>query len=154
MDIGCYPIQIARYLFERDPETVSAIIERDPDFQTDRLTSGLMDFGSGHCVFTCSTQLTPYQRVQILGTQGRIEIEIPFNAPPDKPTRIWVNDVVEEFPTCDQYTIQAEVFGEAVMGSGEVPTPLENSLGNMKVIEAMFRSAKDGVSVVVSVSRN
>src|ERR1700693_6114478 len=113
MDIGCFPIQISRFLFGHEPVRVVGRLERDPEFATDRLSSAILEFPSGQCVFTCSTQLVPYQRVQIFGTQGRVEIEIPFNAPPDRPCRVLVDsgaDVfgsgikTEELPTCDQYT--------------------------------------------------
>lgn len=156
MDIGCYPIQISRFLFGAEPVSVMASVERDPDFQTDRLTSAILQFPSGHGVFTCSTQLVFYQRVQILGTKARIEVEIPFNAPPDCNTALLVDngqDVfgggigLEEFLPCDQYTLQADCFARAVRGEGEVPTPLEDSFGNMAVIEAVFESARTGRAV-------
>ncbi len=159
MDIGCYPIQISRFLFGREPESVSATIDRDPQMQTDRLSSVLLTFPSGQCAFTCSTQLVPYQKIQILGTKGRIEIEVPFNAPPDRKTRLFVDngaDVwggglrVEEFPICDQYTIQGDLFSQAIRGHGEVPTPLEDSIANMAVIEAVFESARTGRAVRVA----
>jgi len=152
MDIGCYPIQISRFLFEQEPVRVVGRLERDPEFHTDRLSSAILDFPAGQSVFTCSTQLAPYQRVQILGTKGRVEIEIPFNAPPDRPCRLFVDngaDVfgsgikTEEFAICDQYTIQGDAYSEAVRDGGEIPTPLEDSLGNMQVIEALFRSAQE-----------
>src|SRR3954447_971847 len=151
MDIGCYSVQISRFLFESEPIRCVGAVERDPEMGTDRLTSGLLEFRGGHSVFTCSTQLVPYQTVQILCTKGRIEVEIPFNAPPDRPCRIFIDDGrdlfgsgqrVEEFPVVDQYTIQGDLFSAAVMDGGEVPTPLEDSLRNMLVIEAMFASAK------------
>jgi predicted dehydrogenase len=144
MDIGCYPVQISRFLFEREPLRAVGAFERDPDMGVDRLTSGILDFGAGQSVFTCGTQMTPYQRVQILGAKGRIDVEIPFNAPPDKPTRIFVDEGAglrtEEFQVCDQYTLQGDMFSRAVRGLGEVPTPLEDSLANMKAIEALFAS--------------
>jgi len=152
MDIGCYPIQISRFLYGAEPLRVTGVLENDPEFGTDRLASAVLEFAAGHCVFTCSTQLVPYQRVQILGTKGRIEIEIPFNAPPDRPCRILVDsgaDVfgsgikAEEIPVCDQYTIQGDAFSRAIREGGEVPTPLEDSLGNMTVIEALFQAGKD-----------
>jgi len=152
MDIGCYPIQISRFIFEAEPLRVSAAIERDPDFAVDRLTSGLLDFDRGQCVFLCGTQVAPYQRVQILGTTGVIDIEIPFNAPPDRPCRLWIQDgtnrTEEQFDICDQYTIQADLFSSAVRGEGEVPTPLEDSMRNMAVIEALIRSAAERAQVV------
>jgi predicted dehydrogenase len=151
MDIGCYPIQISRFLFEDEPVRCVGAIERDPEFGTDRLTSGLLEFKTGHSVFSCSTQLVPYQTVQILCTKGRIEIEIPFNAPPDRPCRMFIDDGrdvfgsgrrTETMDTCDQYTIQGDLFAAAVLDGAEVPTPLEDSLGNMLVIEALFASGE------------
>jgi predicted dehydrogenase len=148
MDIGCYPIQVSRFVLGEEPVRVAALIERDPEFQTDRLTSALMEFPSTHCVFTCSTQMVPYQRVLILGTSGRIEIEIPFNAPPDRPTRIYADPGGwEEFSVCDQYTIQADLFSRAIRGEGEIPTPLQDSIRNMAVIDGVFEAAKTGAWV-------
>ena len=113
----------------------------------------MLHFPSGQSVFTCSTQAVPYQTFQILGTHGRIEMEIPFNTPPDRVTRLFVDtgaDLLgggkrtEEFPICDQYTIQGDLFSLAVRGGGAVPTPLEDSVANMQVIEAVARSAESG----------
>jgi predicted dehydrogenase len=147
MDIGCYPIQFSRFIFGPEPTRVLGLLERDPEMGTDRLTSAILEFPTGQSVFTCSTQMVPYQRTQILGTLGRIEVEIPVNAPPDRPQRIFV-DVgeirTEEFPICNQYTLQGDEFSRAVREGGEVPAPLEDALRNMGVIEALFRSAQSG----------
>ncbi len=146
MDIGCYNISLSRFIFGEEPKRVMGIVEFDPQFQTDRLASGILDFGKGTATFTCSTQLSPYQRVNIYGTEGRIEIEIPFNAPPDKPTRMWhqQGDKIEEitFDICDQYTIEFDLFSMAVLNDTPVPTPLEDAVANMKVIEAVFESSR------------
>ena len=148
MDIGCYPIVTSRFVYGEEPTRVLGLIERDPDFQVDRLASAILEFPSGHATFTCSTQMVPYQRMQFLGTKGRIEIEIPFNAPPDRETRIFVDDgrdvfgtgiTTETFPVCDQYTIQGDAFSRAIRGEGEVPASLENAIANMAVIEKMRR---------------
>jgi predicted dehydrogenase len=153
MDIGCYPITMARFLFGSEPARVSALVDRDPEMGTDRLSSALLDFGSGHALFTCSTQLVPFQRFQVLGTKARIEIEIPFNIPPDRPSRIFIDDGsqlaglsarLEEFPTCDQYTTQGDAFSQAIQENGEVPVSLEDALGNMRVIEAVLRAGGSG----------
>jgi predicted dehydrogenase len=154
MDIGCYPINTSRFLFGEEPLRVSATLEKDPNFRVDCLTSAILEFPSGQATFTCSTQLVPYQRMQVLGTKGRIEIEIPFNAPNDRPCRIFIDDgrdlmgggiTVETFHVCDQYTIQGDVFSKAVREGGEVPVPLTDAIKNMAVIEAVFRSAASGV---------
>ena len=144
LDIGCYPVNLSRMLFGCEPQRVFGLIDRDPDFHVDRLTSAILEFPSGQGSFTCSTQLTPYQTMEIFGTRGRIRVEIPFNAPPDRPTRIFVDDRVEEFPVCDQYTIQGDLFSRAILDDGPVPVPLEDALNNMKAIDAIFRSAETG----------
>ena len=149
MDIGCYNISLSRFIFEAEPEWVMGLIEYDPDFAVDRLASGMLVFGSGTSTFTCSTQLSPYQRVNIFGTQGRIEIEIPFNAPPDKPCRVWhqqgsdLKEIVLE--PADQYTIQGDLFSRAILENASVPTPLEDAVANMKVLERIVQSAREGV---------
>ncbi len=146
MDIGCYLIHAARYAFAAEPLRVVSLVDRDPVMKTDRLTSALMEFAAGQAIFTCSTQLMPYQRVQFLGTKGRIEIEIPFNAPPDRPTRLFIDTgkgpTEETFPICDQYTLQGDAFSKAVLEGTEVPVTVENAIANMKVIDAIFRSAE------------
>jgi predicted dehydrogenase len=153
MDIGCYPVTLSRWLFDAEPVEVIAQIERDPDFGVDRLVSALMRFPNGQATFACSGQLVPYQRMQIYGTRGRIEVEIPFNAPPDRPCRIFLDDgralggvaaETIEFPAVDQYTLQADEFSEAILGTGSVPVSIDDAVANMAVIDALFRSADSG----------
>lgn len=153
MDIGCYLVHTSRMIFEREPVRVSALIERDPRLAVDRLTSMMLDFDGAQAVGTCSTQLVAYQRVQIMGTHGRIEIPIPFNAPPDRPTRIFVDDGSDvsgggvetlEFATCDQYTIQGDLLSRAILAHQPAPYPLEDSVRNMRVIDALVRSGASG----------
>jgi predicted dehydrogenase len=148
MDIGCYPIHTSRWIFGEEPRRVSALLERDPEFGTDRLISGLLDYASGQAAFTCGTQMAPYQRMTFFGDNGRVEIEIPVNAPPDKETRIFVQTGMESrtetFAVCDQYTLQGDAFSRAIQGEGKVPVPLEDALANMAVIEGLFHSAQSG----------
>ncbi|HEU5014522.1 MAG TPA: Gfo/Idh/MocA family oxidoreductase [Roseiflexaceae bacterium] len=153
MDIGCYNISLSRFVFGGEPQRVCGLIEYDPQFNTDRLASSMLDFGSGTATFTCSTQLTPYQRVNIFGTTGRIEIEIPFNAPPDRPCRMWhqhdgtIDEIV--FDTVDQYTLQGDLFSQAILNDAAVPTPLEDAVANMRVLEAIVASAKTNAWVAL-----
>jgi predicted dehydrogenase len=153
MDIGCYPVTVARFLYGEEPRRVMAVLDRDPRFGTDRLASALLEFPSGQAVFTCGTQMVGYQTVQALGTRGRIAIEIPFNAPPDRPCRIQVDDGRDvfgggaetlTFETCDQYALQADAFSRAILEGTPQPVPLEDSVRNMRTIRALFRSAESG----------
>lgn len=151
MDIGCYPIFFSRWMFDAEPVEVVALLEHDPDMKVDRLTSAMLRFEGGQATFSSSTQMVPYQTMQIFGTTGRISVEIPFNAPADLPCRIFVDDGRDfvgsgvetiTFPTVDQYTLQADAFSKAIRGVGTVPVSLEDAIANMSVIDALFRSAE------------
>ncbi len=153
MDIGCYPITAARFLFGREPVRVLGLFGFDPQFKTDRLTSAVLDFGEGQAIFSCSTQAVPFQRFEILGTTGRIELPVPYNAPPDSPTRLLLDDGTElggqsaheeQFPAVDQYALQGDAFSAAVQGERPVPVSLEDAFGNMAALDALFRSAQSG----------
>ncbi len=147
MDIGCYNISFSRFIFGAEPTRVCSMVEYDPNFQTDRLVSGMLDFGDSTATFTCSTQLSPYQRVNIVGTTGRIEIEIPANAPAKRPCRIWhthdstTDELVLE--VSNQYTLQGDAFSRAILEGAPAPTPLEDAVANMRVIDAVYRSGRE-----------
>src|SRR5262245_52856308 len=145
MDIGCYCISFPRFLFDAEPKRVCGLLDYDPRFGTDRLGSALLDFGNGMSTFICSTQLASYQRANIFGTRGQIEIEIPVNAPPDRPCRMWLqqDSKIEQITIeiCDQYTIQGDLFSSAILNDTGVPTPLGDAVANMRVIEAIVESA-------------
>ena len=153
-DIGCYAIVSARYVFGAEPTRVIALIDRDPAFQTDRLAGAILEFPGGrHSTFTIGTQLSAHQRVTIAGDAGRIEIMIPFNAPPDRPTEIAIDTGAdlfgggrreEQFPVCDHYTLQGDAFSRAILNGSPLEFPIEDAILNMRVIDALFRSAKSG----------
>ena len=153
-DIGCYAIISGRYFFEAEPAAAVSLIDRDPVFHTDRTTSALVDFGAGrHLTFTVSTQTVPYQRVNIFGTKGRIEIAIPFNAPQGGAMRIYFDDGEElgdasaktiKLPKADQYQLEAEAFTRAVQGKEPLEFGLDDAVLQMRVIDALFRSEKSG----------
>jgi predicted dehydrogenase len=144
MDIGCYPITISRWIYDAEPRRVLGSIERDPEFKTDTLTTAVLEFPNGHSTSTCSTRLAPYQRMIFHGTDGRIEVVIPFNAPNDHPTQIILDDETIEIPVCDQYQIQGTLFSQALRENTEQPIPLEDAINNMTVIDAVFKSANTG----------
>lgn len=159
MDIGCYPIVGARYLFEAEPLRVVSLIDRDPDFKTDRLASVIADFGYGRQLsFLCSTQAVPHQSIELIGTKGRVEIVIPFNAPPDTPTALLVDHGAalggdlsrrEIVRAVDQYAEQAEAFALAVLGEKPLPWGVEDAIAQMRVIDAVFASERNGGWVTV-----
>jgi predicted dehydrogenase len=146
MDIGCYCISFPRYIFNAEPVRVLGIMDRDKKMGIDILSSGILDFSNGvTSTFTCSTQLMPYQRVNILGTKGRIEIHIPVNAPPDKPTQIGLytkeKEEIIEIDAVNQYTIQGDVFSKVIIEDSEIPITLQDTINNMQVIDAFVKSS-------------
>ncbi|HEY6803022.1 MAG TPA: Gfo/Idh/MocA family oxidoreductase [Pyrinomonadaceae bacterium] len=153
MDIGCYMIFFSRLVYGAEPRRVVSLVEENPETGTDVLTSALLEFPAGHATFTCSTRIVPYQRFQIVGTTGRIEVQIPCNAPPDEPCKVFLDDgtdlqgrniITIESPPCDQYTVQGDLFSEAIRNDSAPAQSLADSIRNMAVIEAIFRSAKSG----------
>ena len=153
-DIGCYPVTGARFLFEAEPTRVVSLIDRDPNFKTDRLASVIADFGQGRQLnFTVSTQAVGHQSIEVIGTKGRVEIVIPYNAPPDTATAVLVDKGYsmdgqlarrEIIPPCDQYTEQADAFAKAVLGIEPLPYDAETAIRNMKVLDAIFESERNG----------
>jgi predicted dehydrogenase len=153
MDIGCYMIFFSRLVYGTEPKRVVSLVEEHPETKTDVLTSALLEFPAGHATFTCGTRIVPYQRFQIIGTKGRIEVQIPCNAPPDEPCKVLLDDgtdlqgrniVTSETPPCDQYTVQGDLFSQAIRNDTAPAQSLADSIRNMAVIEAIFKSAKTG----------
>jgi predicted dehydrogenase len=154
LDIGFYPITMSRFLFETEPTRVMALCDRDPVFGIDRLTSAILDFpGGGQATFTCATQLVPHQALEIFGSRGRIAVEIPWSMPSDRPSRLLVDDGAHlnkdnletvSFPACDQWQVQCDRFTAAIRSGSPAPVPIEDAVANMRVIDAVFRSARSG----------
>jgi predicted dehydrogenase len=142
MDIGCYPISLSRFLFNAEPKKVYANIEVHPEFKTDTLATAILEFEQGTSAFFSSTLLPDMQQVEIFGSKGRIDFDLPFNPIADKPATIWLyhGDQKEEitFDSCDQYTIQGDLFSLAIINDTPVPTPLQDAVDNMIVIERIF----------------
>ena len=158
MDIGCYAIATARYLFAAEPSRVCGLVDFDPGFGVDRLASAVIGFPGGHLTFTCSMQMAPYQRVVVVGTKARIEVLIPFNAPPDAACSIVIDDGgkldggnsrVESFPIVDQYTLQGDAFSRAILGQQPIEFPIEDAIANMRIIDAVFAAGSSGTTISV-----
>jgi predicted dehydrogenase len=151
-DIGCYSVNLSRMLFDAEPDRVEGMIVRDPTTGTDVVTSGILGFGTGHATFTCSTRAEDDQRVHVYGTVGRISVEIPFNIPPDRPTRIFVsaggdppvapNTETLTFDTADPYTVEADAFARAVLEGRPAPVAPADAVANLRVIEALVAAAE------------
>lgn len=152
-DIGSYCINLSRFVLETEPQRVLGLVERDQATGIDKLTSAILDFPNGRLTFTCAARVVPYQIMQFFGDRGRIEVGIPFNIPPDTPTQILFDDGTDlyhrnletiEIPAIDQYTLQGDLFSQAILEDTVQSIPLEDSVKNMAVIDAVFRSEELG----------
>jgi predicted dehydrogenase len=147
MDIGCYPVSLSRWIHGAEPSRVVGAVDVHPTFGVDVLASAVMDFGRSTATFTVGTLVSPYQRVTIFGTEGSVEIEIPFNALPNAPHRLWhrrgTSSTTHEVGEHDQYTAQGDLLSRAILDDTPVPTPLDDAVANMRVIDALFRSAAE-----------
>ena len=149
MDIGCYCVSLPKFVFGKEPLRATGIMERDPQFGTDRMASGILSFGEGKTsTFTCATQLIPYQRCNIYGTEGMIEVEIPVNAPPDKPCKVWLRTKDQEelftLDAADQYALEADAFAKCILEDVDMHGYMNDALGNMKIIDAIVLSSREG----------
>jgi predicted dehydrogenase len=151
-DIGCYSVNLSRMLFGSEPTRVEASIVRDPITGVDVLTSGILEFGDGVATFTCSIRAEDDQRVHVYGTKGRISVGIPFNIPPDRPTRVYVtaggdppvapDTEILTFDTYDPYTAETERFATAILDGLPMPVPPQDAVANLRVIERIFSVAE------------
>lgn len=156
-DIGCYCVTMSRYVFEAEPLKVVAVMEMDSKFGVDRLGSVIMVFPTGQAQFFVSTQAALFQRMQILGDKGHMEVRIPFTPPIDQPTHIDQDEgnylpqgiTRHEYATVNQYTLMGDAFSKAILEDGEVPVSFEDALKNTKVLNAIFESARSGSWVEV-----
>jgi len=145
-DVGCYSVSIPRFIFGAEPKRVCAQMDIDPNFHIDRTISGILDFGPRTSSFTCSMQLARHQNATIFGTEGKIEIELPLNPLPERPAKIVLHngngaqEILSD--SCNQFTLQGDAFSLAIINDAPVAVPLADSLANMKVIEALFESAR------------
>jgi predicted dehydrogenase len=151
-DIGCYNVSLSRLLFGGEPIDVQAAIDRDPVSGIDTLTTAILRFDGGLATFTCSTRAEDDQRVHIYGTDGRIEIAIPFNIPPDRPSTITIahggeppvapDTEVFTFETADPYAVEVEAFSRAILEGGRSPIPMSDAIANLRVIERIFAAGE------------
>ena len=148
MDIGCYAISVPRFILDTEPQKVMGIQVEHDRFGTDILSSAIMDFNGVHSTFNVSTLSHPNQYVEIVGTAGRIRVEIPFNTYVDTKAQILIStgqgDRILDFDICDQYGLMFDAFAQAIKNDKPVPHHPQDAINNMKVIDAVFKSSQSG----------
>jgi len=146
MDIGCYSISLSRHLFQSEPLRVLGHITPYPGYEVDCIVSGVMEFADGSATFTASTKIEGQQYVNASGEAGSLFIPVPFSPVADTETSMRITrDHQSELLTIessDHYREMADAFARSIFDNKPVPTPLDDALANMKVIDAIFASAE------------
>ena len=152
MDVGCYPVNAARML--AGPLSTAAAVARWAGTGVDETLGATLDHtGGAVSLVSCSLASGRHNEVQVVGTEGVIDVPDAFTPPRDRLSRLRISrgargDRVEEltFEPVDQYTLEAEGFARLVETGDEnrPQMPLAESLENAATIEALLRSAREG----------
>ncbi len=145
-DIGCYAISVPRFILGKEPERVVGLLSNHPQFDTDMLTTAILDFGSARATFNVSTCANAFQKVDIVATAGRITVHLPFNAYNDVPARICVDSAIGSreilVDAVDQYGLMLTEFAGLVSRSELVSSGEDDAILNQKVLDAILRSSR------------
>jgi predicted dehydrogenase len=146
MDIGCYAISVPRFIIGDEPKQVMSLQSTHPVFGTDMHSTAIMDFGGPRATFTVSTAAQAFQKVDIVAAGGSITIHIPFNTYVDVPAQMTVTDGIGtrtiEFPASNPYGLMFDAFADAVINNKPLPVSPLDAINNIKVIDAVRKSAK------------
>lgn len=153
-DVGCYPIVTARYIFGAEPTRAMALLDRDSILGVDTLTSGMLEFPQGgQLVFSCAFRAAGYQHVTVSGSDGRIDMPVPFTPSKDWACRIIIDTgknldgssaEFEDFAAVDQYALQCDAAAAVFLGETRQEFPIEDGIATMRCIDALYRSAASG----------
>lgn len=150
MDVGCYPVNLAR--LAADCEPVRACAFRRGTGIDDTLT-GLLEFPNGILAqIECSIESYERTRAEIVGTRGAILLESPWNPGDDQARFILRTEGRQEqiaTPGANRYRLEVEDFARAVMTGGAPRWPAQDAIGNMAAIDALLASAATGKLVSV-----
>ena len=157
LDMGCYTVNIARMIFGGEPKRLFGRLDVDLALGVDTSAAGILEFAEGIATISCSFGADGQGSYRIVGTDGTIEA--PRGIIPGLGTRAPEGLVVvidadgnrreEIFAPVNQYSKMVDAFSEAVLNKRSVPLPPEDSLNNIKVLEALSRSSAENIAVDV-----
>lgn len=152
-DIGCYPVSVSRFLFDDQPKLICANMEIDPNLGIEVTTNCILEFENGRSQFFSSIRMKDNQNVKIFGTEGIIELVLPFNPLPNKQAEIILikNETKEiiKVDSCNQYEIEVSLFSKSIIENTEPPVSIYDSLNNMLVIDKIFESANYNKKIII-----
>jgi D-xylose 1-dehydrogenase (NADP+, D-xylono-1,5-lactone-forming) len=148
-DVGVYPISAARMLLGQEPQaaTVHAFFSEEYD-HVDMMASGILEFNNGVALtFDCGMWAAFRNNLEIVGTEGRIEVPSAFIVNQDEQDNFFVftNDGHREVevPRLNQYSLQADALGRSIQSGEPISFPATDAILNMKVLDACLTSARE-----------
>ena len=154
MDVGCYALNAARFIFEAEPIEVTAVQRLDPGLGVDTTMTAIARFpGDRMALMEGSFDVSGPARYEISGFNGEIILERAFQ-PGFEPAAITVvrnggQRTVEHAPGANQFGLEADHFVQSVR-AGRLLAPAENGLAQARALEALYRSAESGQPVRLS----
>ena len=150
MDVGCYALNAARFLFDAEPIEVTALQRKDPEMHVDTSFAALARFpGDRLALMDGSFDANGPSRYEISGFGGSILVEKAFQ-PERLPSDITIvrgNDrQTEQIAGTDQYGVEADHFVRSVR-AGKLLAPAEDGVAQARALEALYRSAETGQAV-------
>ncbi|MCP1198930.1 Gfo/Idh/MocA family protein [Notoacmeibacter sp. MSK16QG-6] len=150
-DIAVYPTVTTRFATGKEPQRISATVDFDPGFGTDRYASVRADYGSFEQSFYISTQMAQRQTIAFHGDKGFIELTAPWNSNLYEGDEVRLHNQdhrktdIFRYTGIDQYRLEIEAFGKAIeTGEREPIFSLEDSVKNQRVIDAIYRAGEEG----------
>ncbi len=148
MDVGCYAVNAARMLFGAEPVAALAMQDYRSEFGVDVALAGVLQFPDRRmATLDCGFRAAGQGWYMAAGTTGTIEVPTAF-VPGTADTLVILDDAdgrrEERIPGVNQYTLEAEEFAAALLERRPPRYPAEDGVANMRAIDALYRSAREG----------
>jgi D-xylose 1-dehydrogenase (NADP+, D-xylono-1,5-lactone-forming) len=154
MDVGCYGVNAARWLFEGEPEFALGQQALDPAYGVDTSFAAILRFSDDRLAIIDSSFTTAARNMySIEGPQGRIQVERAFRPDAD-PGRVTLirpgeSEIVEEIPAANQFSLEIDHFAASVE-AGRLLAPAEDGVAQARVVEALYASARTNETIALA----
>ncbi len=156
LDVGCYGVSLARWLFAGEPVQAQA----QADFNAARvdvhLVGSLAFAGGGLASLEVSFVSALQQTYSVIGDAGAIDLPHDAFIPWEKQTEFRLrgknDDTGDKIVVsgADEYRLMVEHFADVVRGAVAPAYPVADSVANLKVLDALAEAARSGRSVSVA----
>lgn len=142
MDVGCYCVSAARFLFDAEPTQAYARADVDPEYKVDMLASGILEFPTGRATFDCGFELPFRCDYEVVGSKGRITVPNAFLPGPDAELILEANGKTEReaFPGLNQWQLEFEHLSRSIREGTPLDYDTDDAIKQQRVLDAIQRS--------------